>query len=47
LQHLIAVMIADKTVTFKTAHDIARMKDPAVLRQRAKVNLVHDEALDA
>jgi len=46
LQHLVAVMITDKTVTFKTAHDVARMKDPAVLRQRAKVNLVHDEALE-
>ena len=31
LQHLIAVMVVDKTVTFKTAHDVARMKDPAVL----------------
>ncbi len=46
LQHLIAVMVVDKTVTFKTAHDVARMKDPAVLAQRAKVNLVHDEALE-
>ena len=46
LQHLIAVMIVDKNVTFKTAHDVARMQDPAVLRQRAKVNLVHDEALE-
>ncbi|MDP8988673.1 MAG: MmgE/PrpD family protein [Acidobacteriota bacterium] len=46
LQHLIAVMVIDKTVTFQTAHDVARMKDPAVLAQRAKVNLVHDEALE-
>ncbi len=46
LQHLVAVMVVDKTVTFKTAHDVARMKDPAVLRERAKVNLVHDEALE-
>jgi len=46
LQHLIAVMVVDKNVTFKTAHDVARMKDPAVLAQRAKVNLVHDEALE-
>ena len=46
LQHLIAVMVVDKTVTFKSAHDVARMKDPAVLAQRAKVNLVHDEALE-
>ena len=46
LQHLIAVMVVDKNVTFKTAHDVARMKDPAVLAQRARVNLVHDEALE-
>lgn len=36
LQHLVAVMLVDKTVTFKSAHDAARMKDPAVLRQRAR-----------
>jgi 2-methylcitrate dehydratase PrpD len=46
LQHLVAVMLVDKTVTFKTAHEGARMKDPAVLRQRAKVRLVPDEALE-
>jgi 2-methylcitrate dehydratase PrpD len=46
LQHLVAVMVADKTVTFKSAHDLARMKDPAVLKQRAKVKLVHDEELE-
>ena len=46
LQHLVAVMLVDKTVTFKTAHDVARMKDPAVLKQRAKVKLVHDEELE-
>ena len=32
LQHLVAVMLLDKTVSFKSAHDVARMKDPAVLR---------------
>ncbi len=46
LQHLVAVMVVDKTVTFRSAHDVARMKDPAVLRERAKVNLVHDESLE-
>jgi 2-methylcitrate dehydratase PrpD len=46
LQHLIAVMLVDKTVTFRSAHDTPRMKDPAVLRQRAKVQLVHDEELE-
>ncbi len=46
LQHLLAVMLVDKTVTFKSAHDEARMKDPAVLRERAKIQLVPDEELE-
>jgi 2-methylcitrate dehydratase PrpD len=45
LQHMIAVMLLDKTVSFHAAHDKPRMQDPAALRQRAKVNLVHDEEL--
>jgi 2-methylcitrate dehydratase PrpD len=45
LQHLIAVMLLDKTVTFRSAHDTARMQDPAILRQRAKVQLVGDQEL--
>ena len=46
LQHLMAVMLVDKTASFKSAHDMARMKDPAILQQRAKVQLVDDEALE-
>ena len=46
LQHLVAVMLVDKTVSFKSAHDQARMQDGAVLRQRAKVQLVHDDELE-
>lgn len=46
LQHLIAVMLLDKTVSFKAAHDVARMKDPAILRERAKVQLVADDELE-
>ena len=37
---MIAVMLIDKDATFKAAHDVARMKDPAILRERAKVKLV-------
>src|SRR5207249_9864260 len=44
LQHMIAVMLLDKTASFKAAHDKPRMQDATVLRQRAKVQLVHDEA---
>jgi 2-methylcitrate dehydratase PrpD len=43
IQHMIAVMLIDKTVTFRSAHDKPRMQDPAVLRQRAKVRLNPDD----
>jgi 2-methylcitrate dehydratase PrpD len=46
-EHMVAVMLLDKTVTFRSAHDKARMKDPAVLRQRAKVEIVADPRIDA
>jgi len=39
IQHMLAVMLTDKTVTFRSAHDKPRMQDPAVLRLRAKVRL--------
>ena len=46
LQHMVAVMLLDKTASFQAAHDKPRMQDPAVLRQRAKVQLVADEELE-
>jgi len=46
MQHMIAVMLLDKTASFAAAHDKARMKDSAVLRQRAKVQLVPDAELE-
>src|SRR6267143_177993 len=46
LQHLVAVMLIDKTVSFHAAHDRPRMQDPAVLRERAKVELVPDAELE-
>jgi 2-methylcitrate dehydratase PrpD len=45
LQHMVAVMLIDKTVSFQAAHDKARMGDSGVLKQRAKINLVRDEEL--
>jgi 2-methylcitrate dehydratase PrpD len=45
LQHLLAVMLVDKTVSFRSAHDKARMQDPAILRQRAKVEFIGDDEL--
>lgn len=46
LQHMIAIMLLDKNVTFRSAHDKSRMKDPAVLRAREKVHLILDEELE-
>ena len=46
LQYMVAVMLLDKTASFKAAHDKPRMQDPAVLRERAKVQIVPDEELD-
>jgi len=45
LQHMLAVMLIDKTASFKAAHDKARMQAADVVRQRAKVQLVKDEGL--
>jgi 2-methylcitrate dehydratase PrpD len=45
LQHMVAVMLLDKTVSLQAAHDKARMQDATALRQRAKVTLVRDEEL--
>lgn len=39
LQHLIAVMLLDGTVTFATSHDDARMKDRKVLDLRKNIEL--------
>ena len=46
MQHMIAVMLIDQTASFAAAHDRQRMKDPGVLRERAKVQLVPDEELE-
>jgi 2-methylcitrate dehydratase PrpD len=47
LQHMVAVMLIDKTASFHAAHDTARMKDAEVLRQRRKVTYVPDPTLAA
>jgi len=47
MQHMLAIMLLDKTATFQSAHDKARMKDPFVLRQRSKVEVVADPRIDA
>jgi 2-methylcitrate dehydratase PrpD len=46
MQYMIAVMLLDKTASFQAAHDKARMQDPAILKQRAKVQLIPDAELE-
>ncbi len=46
LQHMLAVMLIDKTASFRAAHDKARMQDAAVLRERAKIELAPDAELE-
>ena len=46
MQHMVAVMLLDKTASFAAAHDKPRMKDAAILKERAKVELVPDEELE-
>ena len=46
LQHMLAVMLVDKTASFAAAHDKARMQDPVILRHKAKVEIGTDEELE-
>jgi 2-methylcitrate dehydratase PrpD len=46
LQQMMAVMLVDKTVSFRAAHDKARMWDATIIRERAKIELVPDEQLE-
>ena len=45
VQHLLALMLIDRKLTFASAHDFERMRDPAVLRVRARVQAVGDASL--
>jgi 2-methylcitrate dehydratase PrpD len=40
LQHMVAVMLLDGNVTFRSAHDFARLRDPRTARLRQRVELV-------
>jgi 2-methylcitrate dehydratase PrpD len=46
LQHMVAVMLIDKTASFHAAHDKPRMQDAEVLRQRRKVAYTPDASLN-
>jgi len=45
VQHLLAVMLLDGTVTFASAHDFKRMKAPRVLKLRERIKAVGDPDL--
>lgn len=45
VQHLLAVMLIDGNITFKSAHDFARMKDRKVLAVRKRIEAVGDPSL--
>ena len=45
LQHSLAVMLLDGTMTFKSTHDYGRMKDPKILAVRRKIEVLGDPAL--
>jgi 2-methylcitrate dehydratase PrpD len=46
LQYLAAVLLLDGTVSFRAAHDKARMTEPAIQHERAKVKVVAEEELE-
>ena len=43
IQHMVALMILDGTVTFASAHDEFRMTDPAVIEFRKKIELIGEK----
>ncbi len=45
MQHMCAVMLVDGTVSFASAHDHKRMRDPRVLAVRRRIELVGGDGL--
>ena len=45
VQHLLAVMLRDGSVSFKSAHDFKRMKDRRIVALRQKIDAVGDPGL--
>ena len=45
MQHMCAIMLIDGTATFKSAHDLKRMRDRKVLALRSRIELYGDDAL--
>ena len=40
VQHMVAVLLLDGNVTFKSSHDFARLRDPKTLRLKKRVELI-------
>ena len=47
LQHLLALTLVDGGLTFTSSHDLARMKDPAVLALRERIEAIPSAELTA
>jgi 2-methylcitrate dehydratase PrpD len=47
MQHMCAVMLIDGNVTFESAHDNARMRDPRVLALRKRIELIADDEYES
>lgn len=47
LQHILAVTLLDGNLTFQTAHSYERMKDPAVLEVKERIELVEEPDFSA
>jgi 2-methylcitrate dehydratase PrpD len=45
LQHLASVLLLDGDLTFHSAHHVERMRDPAVLEVRTRIELISDPAV--
>ena len=45
LQYLTSALLLDGDLTFHSAHDVERMHDPAITKQRAKIELISDAAI--
>jgi 2-methylcitrate dehydratase PrpD len=46
MQHMCSLMLIDGFVTFETAHDMKRMKDPKILEMRSRIELIADDELE-
>jgi 2-methylcitrate dehydratase PrpD len=45
VQHLMAMLLIDGTLSFDTIHDHGRMQDPAILALRQKISVIPSEEL--